>query len=933
MSSSSSVIASTPPWCTTALYSAQQNRVRYMPRAHGSQSSDTSIDSDIEEDVGSDVDNSRVLAPHEIKSQIPESSTPRKTNAQGDSQSYPPDSLHTQATQQVNPLTPSQLRALMGEDEDEDADETRDEIVNGSIIPEGNSEHILSTSEGEEDDRGYGEGTYRTHYRQEVHSRGSSATHGAHGAHGAHDAHGGSSRASGSQHKNTPMSANMAFSLIEGVASRTSSRREDQYPVRPLKGPQDDLEAHSGVPPEASLEAHQANAHQKVQGAVLPMDRDQLARNDHTMHAVAALQHMHNNEPINSSPENWVPPPQHSSGSGESRNSLRGRRGFSGGSAEVIEETPMKLLSMPATTQSPFVFILVKWTGSPHWWPARCSRADWQERKPKTRVLFRKNEFGYVDLRQNPVVYQLQPDDMVHVITKPAKQRFIVVACGVTTLPEGSIWTNDGFNQIRIQNANNREDEFSVDAEDIYLTKSDMQLWRTRQESTSGVNAGDITLGGLTPGGRGSPQNFTTPTHINDAIRHGLDTPGSSHHNTTHNTTVNATIASANSKPPSVSVNLHGDMSAGGALGGREPLDTPTNNGTKRRSAGRSDNANLTYSNSPRKRRVRSVDYGDDNSSDESSSASSPSDPNEDYNLKSSPIVSPVRRSRTRHSRHFKEPIEQPSWKEASNVEETSINGRFNKLLFKNCIFSISTHETQSVKLRARDILVAHGAKVLDEGLSELVSLTDISEEDSGSVPDHECDFGNATFAAVLADQPRRTSKYLEMVALGWPCLSITYMHDCVEQNKMLDWRPYLLPAGKSNLIGKKMSVSLDTSAFYQKWIRDMPLNQQFNTRKVVFRCSVPLCIVTNHDTLKSSLVLLASFCAPRFKLWFYSSKRDVPEGGILLDLKPTTNTSKEIKRTEPGLLEQLQNYAAADSTVVKNTEWMIQCIINGGLV
>lgn len=899
-----------------------------MPRAHGSQSSETSIDSDIEEDVGSDVDNSRVLAPHEIKSHIPESSTPRKANAPGDSQSYPPDSLHTQATQQVNPLTPSQLRALMGDDEEEDgedADETRDEIVNGSIIPEGNSEHILSTSEGELDADEYSKDPNRNYSQSYAHSRGGNTARGAHG--GANPVTG-STFNSGPQ-KNTPMSANMALSLIEGVASRTSSHRGDLHSTKSSNDAQDN-EQVGGVPPEAhTVEADTVEAHHETPRVALSRDGNQPVRSDHTMHAVAALQHMHNNEPINSSPDNWTPAPQRFSRSSDPRDALRGRLGMSSGSAEVIEETPMKLLSMPSTTQSPFVYILVKWTGSPHWWPARCNRVDWQEKKPKTRVLFRKNEYGDIDLRLNPVIYQLQPDDMVHVITKPAKQRFRVVACGVTTLPEGSIWTNDGFNQIRIQNANNKEDEFSVDAEDIYLTKNDMQLWRAKQES-SGVPSDKLNAGDLTPGGRGLPQNFTTPMHLNDSTRHGeLNTPGSGLHNTTHNTTANVTIPSASSKPPPVSLNLPGEISAGGLSGGREPLDTPTNNGTKRRSAGRGDNSNFTTTNSPRKRRVRSVDYGDDNSSYESSPSSSP-DPQEDYNLKSSPIVSPVRRSRNRHSRHFKEPVEGPDWRE---TEELSFNGRFNKHLFKNCIFSISTHETQSVKMRAREILVGHGAKVLDEGLSELVSLTDISEEDSSSVPDLECDFGNATFAAVLADQPRRTSKYLEMVALGWPCLSITYMHDCVEQNKMLDWRPYLLPAGKSNLLGKKMSVSLDTSAFYQKWIREVPLNQQFNTRRVIFRCSVPLCIVTTQDTSKSSLVLLASFCASRFKLWFYSSKRDVPEGGILLDLKPTTNTSKEIKRTDAGLLDQLQNYAAADSTVVKNTEWMIQCIINGGLV
>ncbi|XP_030232984.1 TP53-binding protein 1 isoform X1 [Gadus morhua] len=48
----------------------------------------------------------------------------------------------------------------------------------------------------------------------------------------------------------------------------------------------------------------------------------------------------------------------------------------------------------------------------------------------------------------------------------------------------------------------------------------------------------------------------------------------------------------------------------------------------------------------------------------------------------------------------------------------------------------------------------------------------------------------------LIADQHCRTRKYLLCVASGVPCVSHIWVHDCCKDNKLLNYRNYLLPAG-----------------------------------------------------------------------------------------------------------------------------------------
>lgn len=48
----------------------------------------------------------------------------------------------------------------------------------------------------------------------------------------------------------------------------------------------------------------------------------------------------------------------------------------------------------------------------------------------------------------------------------------------------------------------------------------------------------------------------------------------------------------------------------------------------------------------------------------------------------------------------------------------------------------------------------------------------------------------------LIADQHCRTRKYLLSLASGVPCVSHLWVRDCCKENKLLNYRNYLLPAG-----------------------------------------------------------------------------------------------------------------------------------------
>lgn len=126
--------------------------------------------------------------------------------------------------------------------------------------------------------------------------------------------------------------------------------------------------------------------------------------------------------------------------------------------------------------------------------------------------------------------------------------------------------------------------------------------------------------------------------------------------------------------------------------------------------------------------------------------------------------------------------------------------------LFHGMAFAISHEEGR--KNRLEGLIEHHGGQVLETSFVDLVDATTIELQPR---------FADLEFAALLTDQHSRKVKYMQALALGLPCLSDKWIDACIEnvdetnsdghgdsdstRNRLVNWQPYLLAAGKSDAL------------------------------------------------------------------------------------------------------------------------------------
>lgn len=171
--------------------------------------------------------------------------------------------------------------------------------------------------------------------------------------------------------------------------------------------------------------------------------------------------------------------------------------------------------------------------------------------------------------------------------------------------------------------------------------------------------------------------------------------------------------------------------------------------------------------------------------------------------------------------------------------------------VFSGCLFTFTdAHITQDKggthanredeKIQhLRQAIIDNGGIVLNAGLHELFTLREGLEWNSS--------FSNYKFGAVLSCKPSRTPKYLEALALGWPCLSWKYIEDCMQDPEVaFEWFNYLLPSGVSKRLGG-IAASQKIYEFRNFWENGFTLKEQFASRRKIFNhVRVPIYLIDN---------------------------------------------------------------------------------------
>lgn len=134
--------------------------------------------------------------------------------------------------------------------------------------------------------------------------------------------------------------------------------------------------------------------------------------------------------------------------------------------------------------------------------------------------------------------------------------------------------------------------------------------------------------------------------------------------------------------------------------------------------------------------------------------------------------------------------------------------------LFSGMVFAISLGDQDSHKSRLVKLISLNGGQILQDGFEELFeypssapAVTQAETLSQAEVAEEAIEFRlaskyeNTGFACLIADKHSRRAKYMQALALNVPCLSRRWIEDCVEQNRIVNWEHYLLPAGESSFL------------------------------------------------------------------------------------------------------------------------------------
>ncbi|KAH8664566.1 hypothetical protein BX600DRAFT_512583 [Xylariales sp. PMI_506] len=121
-----------------------------------------------------------------------------------------------------------------------------------------------------------------------------------------------------------------------------------------------------------------------------------------------------------------------------------------------------------------------------------------------------------------------------------------------------------------------------------------------------------------------------------------------------------------------------------------------------------------------------------------------------------------------------------------------------------------TSFQTPAQKSPVEQMITGEGGLIITEGFNELFEPS-VLEADTLILKPEALGAG---FTALITDVHSRKPKYMQALALGLPCLSWKWVSTCISKGCLVDWSPYLLCAGQSQVLGTIRSRVLP-GAFY----------------------------------------------------------------------------------------------------------------------
>ncbi|KGQ01468.1 hypothetical protein PAAG_11818 [Paracoccidioides lutzii Pb01] len=136
--------------------------------------------------------------------------------------------------------------------------------------------------------------------------------------------------------------------------------------------------------------------------------------------------------------------------------------------------------------------------------------------------------------------------------------------------------------------------------------------------------------------------------------------------------------------------------------------------------------------------------------------------------------------------------------------------------LFSGMAFAVSFKDKDERRIGIEQVIIENGGRILKDGFTELfnqplsnssfahdesISTIQTTEDNNDGILSLRPRAETTGFVCLLTDEHSRRVKYMQALALNLPCLAGRWIHDCIAKGRIVDWEPYLLPAGKSTFL------------------------------------------------------------------------------------------------------------------------------------
>lgn len=288
------------------------------------------------------------------------------------------------------------------------------------------------------------------------------------------------------------------------------------------------------------------------------------------------------------------------------------------------------------------------------------------------------------------------------------------------------------------------------------------------------------------------------------------------------------------------------------------------------------------------------------------------------------------------------------------SLEDAKAKTSFDNKIFRSCLFVLTMLSEFEEDLRR--LIEAYGGRVLSISLSEMFRIQETKVEfDNMKTYNLNLQLKEKyrnrkyNFVGLLTKSHTRSSKYIEMLALGWPTLHWKFVEACIDNHKLKSNLifSYLLPSGESTFLSlgdnsaKGIIKSNNIFDFYTNYTNGLGIDKQIKAKKHLMKDFYV--IICGKSGLDHFFRFIFS-CLGVTKLYqinsthfntdstqnqlnqiFSDCQQEKTKLLIFLDA-PNKNISDSLRVLRKTVMESSQNDVRYH---IESKEWLIQTIIN----